>query len=286
MFDRFTDQARRVVVHAQEEARMHSSGRVGSEHILLGLYLAGDGPATQALESQGVSLEAVRAELAPDAARAGRPPLGYLPYQVEAKKALDLSRREALRLGHHHIEAEHILLGLIRGGDSTAARLLVTLGVELSLLRDEVIELLGGDFAGAPDSAARQPDPGGQLDGDSERSLIPAILSLVESIDFRLSAVERRVGTGPDVGDLDLQIARARRSKEAAISAEDYESAAALRDSERQLLAEKASRQQDWATAQPDLPSMAEGLRRLSDEVERLRATLRQQGIQPRGGAA
>jgi Clp amino terminal domain, pathogenicity island component/UvrB/uvrC motif len=286
MFDRFTDQARRVVVHAQEEARMQGCVRVGSEHILLGLYLAGDSTATQGLESQGVSIEAVRTELPQDTTRAARPALGYLPYQVEAKKALDLSRREALQLGHHHIGAGHILLGLIRGGDSTAARLLVALGVELCLLRDETIELLGGDFVRSEESVAGQPDPGGHVDGEAERSLIPAILSLVESIDFRLSAVERRVGTGPDVGDLDLQITRARRSKETAVGAEDYETAAALRDSERQLLAEKASRQQDWATAQPDLPSMAEALRRLTDEVERLRGALPQHGIQPRGGAA
>jgi hypothetical protein len=108
----------------------------------------------------------------------------------------------------------------------------------------------------------------------------------VESIESRLSTVERRVGTGPDISELDRQIARARRGKEAAVSSEDYENAAALRDSERQLLSEKATRQEEWATAQPDLPSMADGLRRLSDDVERLSGLLRQQGIQPRGGVA
>jgi ATP-dependent Clp protease ATP-binding subunit ClpC len=286
MFDRFTDQARRVVAHAQEEARMHGRGRVGSEHMLLGVYLAGDSIATESLESHGVSLEAVRRQLADDAAGPDRPPLGYLPYEREAKKALDLSRREALALGHHNIGPEHILLGLIRGGESTAARLLDGLGADLGQVRDLVIGLLdedrdsaheaGGEYAGAASGPAF----------DAERTLVPAILRLVESIDSRLSAVERRVGTGPDAADLDRQISRARRSKEAASDAEDYENAAALRDCERQLLAEKAARQQEWAAAQLDLPSLAEGLRRLTDEVERLRGALGQHGIRPRGGAA
>lgn len=286
MFDRFTDQARRVVVHAQEEARMYDRGRVGSEHLLLGLYLAGDSAATESLESQGVSIEVVRAQFTQDDAGPGRPPLGYLPYEREAKKVLDLSRREALQLGHHHIGPEHILLGLIRGGESTAAQLLVELGVELNQVRDQVTEMLGEDGERPQEPEPGLAGPGFSPDSPAERSLIPAILSLVESIDSRLSAVERRVGTGPEMGDLERQIARTRHSKEAAVSSEDYESAAALRDSERQLLSEKATRQEEWATAQPDLPSMAEGLRRLSDEVERLRGVLHQQDIQPRGGAA
>jgi ATP-dependent Clp protease ATP-binding subunit ClpA len=286
MFDRFTDQARRVVVHAQEEARMQGRGRVGSEHLLLGLYLAGDSVATESLESQDVSLEVVRGQFSPEAAGPGRPPLGYLPFEREAKKALDLSRREALQLGHHHIGAEHILLGLIRGGESTAALLLMDLGADLIQVRDQVTELLGDDGERAHEPDAGQAGPGFSPDQGAEHSLIPAILSLVESIDARLSAVERRVGTGPDMGDLDRQIARARRAKEAAISSEDYETAAVLRDSERQLLTEKTTRQEEWSTGQPDLPSMAEGLQRLTAEVERLRGMLRQDGIQPRGGVA
>jgi ATP-dependent Clp protease ATP-binding subunit ClpA len=286
MFDRFTDQARRVVVHAQEEARMHGRGRVGSEHILLGLYLAGDSIAAESLEAQGVSLEAVRGELGQEPAGPGRPPLGYLPFEREAKKALDLSRREALALGHHNIGPEHILLGLIRGGESTAARLLAELGAELDEVRDLVIGLLGDDRDSVPETGEEYAGVGSGPAFDAERTLVPAILRLVESIDSRLSAVEQRVGTGPDSADLDRQIARVRRSKEAAVGAEDYENAAALRDCERQLLAEKAGRQEEWAAAQPDLPSLAEGLRQLTDEVERLRGALGQHGIRPRGGAA
>jgi ATP-dependent Clp protease ATP-binding subunit ClpA len=286
MFDRFTDKARRVVVHAQEEARMHGRGRVGTEHVLLGLYLAGDSIATESLEAQGVSLEAVRGQLDEEPAGPGRPPLGYLPFEREAKKALDLSRREALALGHHNIGPEHILLGMIRGSESTAARLLADLGAELDEVRDLVIGLLGEDPPSAQEAGEEHAGAPSGPAFDAERTLMPAILRLVESLDSRLSAVERRVGTGPDSADLDRQIARARRSKEAAVGAEDYENAAALRDSERQLLAEKAARQQEWAAAQLDLPSLAEGLRRLTDEVERLHGALGQHGIRPQGGAA
>jgi ATP-dependent Clp protease ATP-binding subunit ClpC len=287
MFGRFTDQARRVVVHAQEEARMLGRARVGSEHILTGLFLAGDSTAVLALESEEITLEAVRQQLGNEAAGSGhRPVLGYLPYEREAKMALDLSRREALQLGHHHIGPEHLLLGLIRASDSTAARLLGELGADLAQIRGQVTLLLDVSDQSGPDRAT---EPGAMRSGpvpDADATLLPAVLGLVESIDSRLSAVERRVGTGPDVGDLDQQIARARRCKEAAVGAEDFENAASLRDYERELLAAKAARQQEWTAAQPDLPSLADGLRELTDEVERLRGLLRQHGIQPRGGVA
>jgi hypothetical protein len=120
----------------------------------------------------------------------------------------------------------------------------------------------------------------------TERRLLSEVLRRVESIDSRLSAVEQRVGTGPDVGDLDQEIGQVRHDKESAIIAEDFENAATLRDRERQLLAERASRQDEWATAHPDLPSLAERLHRLSDEVERLRDLLRRQGIEPQDGTA
>jgi ATP-dependent Clp protease ATP-binding subunit ClpC len=94
------------------------------------------------------------------------------------------------------------------------------------------------------------------------------------------------MGTGPDTRDLDQQIAQARRDKESAVSAEDYEAAAARRDAERQLLADKASRQREWASAHLDLPALADKLHRLTDEVGRMRGLLRQVGIEPQGGAA
>jgi ATP-dependent Clp protease ATP-binding subunit ClpA len=281
MFQRFTDQARRVVTLAQEEARMLRHNRVGTEHILLGLIQVDDGIASASLEALGISLAAVR-EQVEEIIGTGRwaPPVN-IPYAPQAKRVLDMSLREALALGHHTIGTEHILLGLIREGESPAARVLASLGAELGLVRQQVLELLQDTSDEEPASA-----PPGVTADAGERGLLSEAIARFESIDSRLSAVEQRVGTGPDVGDLDQQIAHARREKESAARAEDYETAAALRDRERMLLAEKASRQQGWAAAQLDLPSLAEGLNRLSGEVERLRRLLIKQGIEPKDGAA
>jgi Clp amino terminal domain, pathogenicity island component/UvrB/uvrC motif len=281
MFQRFTDQARRVVTLAQEEARMLRHNRVGTEHILLGLIQVDDGIASASLEALGISLAAVRQQVE-EIIGTGRwaPPVN-IPYAPQAKRVLDMSLREALALGHHTIGTEHILLGLIREGESPAARVLASLGAELGLVRQQVLELLQDTSDEEPASA-----PPGVTADAGERGLLSEAIARFGSIDSRLSAVEQRVGTGPDVGDLDQQIAHARREKESAARAEDYETAAALRDRERMLLAEKASRQQEWATAQLDLPSLAEGLNRLSGEVERLRRLLIKQGIEPKDGAA
>ena len=284
MLERFTDPARRVVALAQEEARMLNHTRVGTEHILLGLLVEGDGTAAEALESLGLSLQAVRQQVEELTGRGQHPPSGYIPYAPQAKKVLDRARREALQLGHHHIGVEHILLGLTRESQSPAAQVLAQLGADLNRIHYQVIQLLAGACDGEPGTAGAVPlgDPAVA----EERRLLTEVLGRFDSVDSRLSAVEQRVGTGPDVGDLDQQIAHIRRGKESAIGAEDYEAAAALRDRERQLLAEKVSRQREWATAQLDLPSLADGLFRLSEEVERLRRLLRQQGIEPRDGAA
>jgi ATP-dependent Clp protease ATP-binding subunit ClpC len=126
--------------------------------------------------------------------------------------------------------------------------------------------------------------PAGEDAGDSR--LLTEILSKIEDMDTRLSAVEQQMGTGPDLRDLDRQIAQTRRAKESAVGAEDYENAVTLRNAERQLLADKATRQKEWSTAHLDLPSLAEGLHLLSEEVGRLRGLLTQQGVAPRGGAA
>jgi ATP-dependent Clp protease ATP-binding subunit ClpC len=284
MFQRFTDQARRVVNLAQEEARMLRHNRIGTEHILLGLIQVDDGIAAASLEALGISLAAVREQVEQIIAPGRWAPPVNIPYAPAAKRVLDMSLREALALGHHTIGTEHILLGLIREGESPAAGVLATLGAELSLVRQQVLELLQDSKDDEQGSGVGTPRSGPA--GAAEPGLLSEAIARFESIDSRLSAVEQRVGTGPDVGDLDQQIARARREKEAAARAEDYETAAALRDRERVLLAEKASRQQKWATAQLDLPSLAEGLQRLSGEVERLRRLLVQQGIEPKDGAA
>ena len=144
MFERFTDRARRVVVLAQEEARLLNHSYIGTEHILLGLIHEGEGVAAKALESLGISLEAVRNQVEEIIGQGGSSPSGHIPFTPRAKKVLELSLREALQLGHNYIGTEHILLGLIREGEGVAAQVLVKLGADLSRVRQQVIQLLSG----------------------------------------------------------------------------------------------------------------------------------------------
>ncbi len=144
MFERFTDRARRVVVLAQEEARLLNHNYIGTEHILLGLIHEGEGVAAKALESLGISLEAVRQQVEEIIGQGGSSPSGHIPFTPRAKKVLELSLREALQLGHNYIGTEHILLGLIREGEGVAAQVLQKLGADLSRVRQQVIQLLSG----------------------------------------------------------------------------------------------------------------------------------------------
>jgi len=144
MFERFTDRARRVVVLAQEEARMLNHNYIGTEHILLGLIHEGEGVAAKALEALGISLEAVRSQVEEIIGQGQQAPSGHIPFTPRAKKVLELSLREALQLGHNYIGTEHILLGLIREGEGVAAQVLVKLGADLSRVRNQVIQLLSG----------------------------------------------------------------------------------------------------------------------------------------------
>ena len=144
MFERFTDRARRVVVLAQEEARMLNHNYIGTEHILLGLIHEGEGVAAKGLESLGISLEAVRSQVEEIIGQGQQAPSGHIPFTPRAKKVLELSLREALQLGHNYIGTEHILLGLIREGEGVAAQVLVKLGADLNRVRQQVIQLLSG----------------------------------------------------------------------------------------------------------------------------------------------
>jgi ATP-dependent Clp protease ATP-binding subunit ClpC len=174
LFERFTDRARRVVVLAQEEARLLNHNYIGTEHILLGLIHEGEGVAAKALESLGISLEAVRQQVEEIIGQGGSSPSGHIPFTPRAKKVLELSLREALQLGHNYIGTEHILLGLIREGEGVAAQVLVKLGADLSRVRQQVIQLLsgyqgssgpGGEKAGATagSSAGESGQPTGSL---------------------------------------------------------------------------------------------------------------------------
>jgi Clp amino terminal domain, pathogenicity island component/UvrB/uvrC motif len=268
MFERFTDRARRVVVLAQEEARMLDHSYIGTEHILLALIREGGGVAAQALQPLGITEEAARQQVEEIIGQGQQAPSGHIPFTPRAKKVLQLSMREAIALGHGYIGTEHILLGLIREGDGVAAQVLNRLGAEPDRVRQRVIQLV---------SARRvQQEPGtGRATGRGKRKLLSELRDRFDSLDWRLSVLEQRVGTAPDLGQLDQEITQVRRDKESAIDAQDFESAAVLRDREQQLLGDKAARQQEWAA----LPS-------LGDEVERLRDLLRRHGIDPQDGAA
>jgi Clp amino terminal domain, pathogenicity island component/UvrB/uvrC motif len=278
MFERFTDRARRVVVLAQDEARMLNHDYIGTEHVLLGLIHEGKGVAAKALESLGISLAAVREQVEETIGRGQQEaPSGHIPFTPRAKKVLELSLREALQLGHNYIGTEHILLGLIREGDGVAAQVLVALGGDLNRVREEVIQLLER-YQGKEMKVAERGQRG---PATRERRQLPELISRVTSFEARLSAVEQRAGRGPDTGDLDAAIAQARQQKLSAVGTEDYERAAELRDRERQLAADRAARLEDWADAHPDLPSLAGRLQQLSEEVGHPRALLRQHGIEP-----
>jgi ATP-dependent Clp protease ATP-binding subunit ClpC len=166
MFERFTDRARRVVVLAQEEARMLNHNYIGTEHILLGLIHEGEGVAAKALESLGISLDAVREQVQEIIGQGQQAPSGHIPFTPRAKKVLELSLREALQLGHNYIGTEHILLGLIREGEGVAAQVLVKLGADLNRVRQQVIQLLSGYQGKEPASA------GGPAEGTPSGSLV------------------------------------------------------------------------------------------------------------------
>jgi ATP-dependent Clp protease ATP-binding subunit ClpC len=163
MFERFTDRARRVVVLAQEEARMLNHNYIGTEHILLGLIHEGEGVAAKALESLGISLDAVRQQVEEIIGQGQQAPSGHIPFTPRAKKVLELSLREALQLGHNYIGTEHILLGLIREGEGVAAQVLVKLGADLNKVRQQVIQLLNGYQSKEPAGTAAESTPSTSL---------------------------------------------------------------------------------------------------------------------------
>ena len=173
MFERFTDRARRVVVLAQEEARMLNHNYIGTEHILLGLIHEGEGLAAKALENLGISLNAVREQVTEIIGKGQQAPTGHIPFTPRAKKVLEYSLREGLQLGHTYIGTEHILLGLIREGEGVAAQVLVKLGADLNKVRQQVIQLLAGYQSGQGEKAAAGVGPAsGQAEGTPAGSLV------------------------------------------------------------------------------------------------------------------
>ncbi len=217
MFERFTDRARRVVVLAQEEARLLNHNYIGTEHILLGLIHEGEGVAAKGLESLGINLEAVRHQVVEIIGQGSQAPSGHIPFTPRAKKVLELSLREALQLGHNYIGTEHILLGLIREGEGVAAQVLQKLGAELQKVRQTVIQLLSGvqgeEASGSgshPSSSSRSSSqenaPGGSTVLDQfgrnltqlarERKLDP-VIGRAKEIERVMQVLSRRTKNNP-----------------------------------------------------------------------------------------
>jgi ATP-dependent Clp protease ATP-binding subunit ClpA len=184
MFERFTGQARQVVVLAQEEARVLGHGHIGTEHILLGLLAEGEGAAAQALAALGIGLDAAREQVAEIVGEGAGAPSGHIPFTGRAKKVLELSLREAQRLGDSYIDTEHILLGVAREGEGVGAQVLDRLGAGTDLVLAQVL-------------TAKRTAPGGELRRASigrmpvERPVrLREVMVRLDEIAGRLSAIE------------------------------------------------------------------------------------------------
>jgi ATP-dependent Clp protease ATP-binding subunit ClpA len=248
MFERFTNQSRRVVVLAQEEARMLNHNYIGTEHLLLGLLHEGSGAAARALTAMDVTLPAARDQVVAIIGRGQAEPAGHIPFTPPAKKSLELSLREALQLGDRYIGTGHLLLGLIQQEDNVALKMLDKLGADRNDLRARVTQELRD-----------HPEEGGDVPAaERERRQVRVHLrdevqDLLDTIDARLSAIEQRLGITRPVSaalrGLDERIAQVRRDKEAAIDVRDFSRAAALRDTEKQLIQERARVEGETAAA-------------------------------------
>ena len=208
MFERFTDRARRVVVLAQEEARMLNHNYIGTEHILLGLIHEGEGVAAKALESLNISLDAVRQQVEEMIGQGQQAPSGHIPFTPRAKKVLELSLREALQLGHNYIGTEHILLGLIREGEGVAAQVLVKLGADLNKVRQQVIQLLsgyqgkepatsGGPQEGTPSSSLVLDQFGRNLTQAAREAKLDPVIGREKEIERVMQVLSRRTKNNP-----------------------------------------------------------------------------------------
>jgi ATP-dependent Clp protease ATP-binding subunit ClpA len=237
MFERFTNQSRRVVVLAQEEARMLDHNYIGTEHLLLGLLHEGRGSAARALTAMDVTLSAARDQVVALVGRGQEQPSGHIPFTPRAKKSLELSLRESLQLGDGYIGTGHLMLGVIRQGDNVAIKVLDKLGADLSNLRARVTQELRNN-----------PEDNEVPAAEREQRRVRVILhdtvqSLLDTIDDRLSAIERHLGLTQPVSaalrNLDERIAQIQQDKEAAIDAQDFGRAAELRDAEKQLIEER-----------------------------------------------
>ena len=154
MFERFTERARKVVYLAQQEAARLGHNVIGTEHLLLGLVVEGEGVAAKALESMEIRLENIRQEVEKIIGTGEANQFGEIPFTPRAKRVLELAVDEGRQMGHNYIGTEHILLGLIREGEGVAAQVLKNLGAELEKVRKQVFSLLGAAGTNPPNQAS------------------------------------------------------------------------------------------------------------------------------------
>lgn len=145
MFHKFTERAQKIITYAKEEASRLKHDYVGPEHILLGLIRGGSGVAIGVLKNMGISLTKLKKEvesmLAPGTGTAEAEELSFTP---KAKKSLELAIEEATTMGHSYVGTEHLLLGIIKEGESAASKVLGSFSITLERARELTIELLGG----------------------------------------------------------------------------------------------------------------------------------------------
>ena len=241
MFRRFSPRAREVIISAQQEARALRHNYIGTEHILLGLLRDRDGVADRALHVLGISPEAARDQVLEIIGEGKQVPAGHIPFTPRSKRVLELAIREAVQLGHLYVGSEHILLGLIREGDGVGWHVLNRLGATIPTVRDQVLELVHQD--------QQRPGP--------DQVIAP-----------------------PGIRDYDTRIEMARQAKDAAVDARDFDRAAAARESEKELVAERDRLIARWS-AGVDVATLGRELDWLRDEVNRLQRLLAENGIEP-----
>ncbi|AQP43667.1 ATP-dependent Clp protease ATP-binding subunit [Tessaracoccus flavus] len=209
MFERFTDRARRVIVLAQDEAKLLNHNFIGTEHVLLGLIHEGEGVAARALESLGIALDAVREQVEEIIGPGQQVPTGHIPFTPRAKKVLELSLREALQMNHNYIGTEHILLGLIREGEGVAAQVLIKLGADLSRVRSTVLQLITGyqgreaSMSGAPETGPEKGNSqildqfGRNLTQAARENQLDPVIGRTQEIERVMTVLSRRTKNNP-----------------------------------------------------------------------------------------
>ena len=276
MFERFTDQARRIVVLAQEEARMLNHSYLGTEHILLGLLHEGQG--AEALERLGISLGGVRDRIQEMAGQGERPPTGQIPFTPGVKRVLEHSLREALQMGHAYIGAEHILLGLLNEGDDAGAQTLLSMHPSVSLegIRERVLQLLDGIHGTEPE--------GRDLRTRAKSSMSPAMdqfgLNLTQAA--QAGKLDPVIGRDREIERV-MQILSRRTKNNPVLVGEPGVGKTAVVEGLSQLIAEGAVpetlREKQVYTL--DLAALVAGTRYRGDFEERLKKVLSE--IQTRG---